>query len=79
MDEYLRLKRLAGSSGKRLKVSVPGPYTLSGRLAPNAQYADRYAITEALLPLVWQEIDDLVQAGCEEICVDEPSMSDWVN
>lgn len=75
VEEFKRLKRLAGNSGKRLKVSVPGPFTLSGRLAPNAQYKDRYAITEALLPLVWQEIDDLVKAGCEEICVDEPSMS----
>lgn len=73
--EFLRLKRLAGSSGKSLKVSVPGPYTLSGRLAPNAQYPDRYAITEALLPIVRQEIADLVAAGAEEICVDEPSMS----
>ncbi len=75
VEEYQRLKRLAGGSGKRLKVSVPGPYTLSGRLAPNAQYPDRYAITEALLPIVRQEIADLVAAGAEEICVDEPSMS----
>jgi 5-methyltetrahydropteroyltriglutamate--homocysteine methyltransferase len=75
VEEFKRLKRLAGSSGKRLKVSVPGPYTLSGRLAPNKQYPDRYAITEALLPIVRQEIADLVAAGAEEICVDEPSMS----
>ncbi|MES2594331.1 MAG: methionine synthase [Verrucomicrobiota bacterium] len=75
VQEFQRLKRLAGSSGKRLKVSVPGPYTLSGRLAPNQQYPDRYAITEALLPIVRQEIADLVAAGAEEICVDEPSMS----
>lgn len=75
VEEFQRLKRLAGNSGKRLKVSVPGPYTLSGRLAPNQQYADRFAITEALLPLVRQEIADLVAAGAEEICVDEPSMS----
>lgn len=75
VEEFQRLKRLAGRSGKRLKVSVPGPFTLSGRLAPNGHYPDRYAITEALLPLVWNEINDLVQAGCEEICVDEPSMS----
>lgn len=75
VEEFMRLKRLAGSSGKRLKVSVPGPYTLSGRLAPNKQYPDRYAITEALLPIVRQEIADLVAAGAEEICVDEPSMS----
>jgi 5-methyltetrahydropteroyltriglutamate--homocysteine methyltransferase len=75
VEEYQRLKRLAGTAGRRLKVSVPGPYTLSGRLAPNGQYQDRYAITEALLPLVRQEIADLVAAGAEEICVDEPSMS----
>jgi 5-methyltetrahydropteroyltriglutamate--homocysteine methyltransferase len=75
VEEFHRLQRLAGQSGKRLKVSVPGPYTLSGRLAPNRQYKDRYAITEALLPIVRQEVADLVAAGAEEICIDEPSMS----
>ena len=74
VEELLRLRRLA-PEGVRLKVSVPGPYTLSGRLSPNAEYADRYAITEALLPIVRKEIEDLVAAGAEEICVDEPSMS----
>ncbi|HZL38362.1 MAG TPA: hypothetical protein VFC78_23820, partial [Tepidisphaeraceae bacterium] len=38
-------------TGPALKASVPGPYTLSGRLAPNAQYKDRWALTEALLPI----------------------------
>lgn len=75
VEEFRRLQRLAGGCGKTLKVSVPGPFTLSGRLAPNAQYPDRYAVTEALLPIVRQEIDDLVAAGAQEICVDEPSMS----
>jgi len=75
VEEFERLRRLAPKGGPRLKVSVPGPFTLSGRLVPNAQYADRYAITEALLPIVRKEIEDLVAAGCEEICVDEPSMS----
>jgi 5-methyltetrahydropteroyltriglutamate--homocysteine methyltransferase len=42
---------------------------------PNEQYKDRYAITEALLPLVRKELEDLVAAGCTEITVDEPSMS----
>ena len=74
VEEFQRLRRLA-PLGQKLKVSVPGPYTLSGRLAPNDQYADRYAITEALLPIVRKEIADLVEAGAEEICVDEPSMS----
>jgi 5-methyltetrahydropteroyltriglutamate--homocysteine methyltransferase len=72
--EFERLQRLA-PAGVTLKASVPGPYTLSGRLLPNADYPDRYAITEALIPLVRQELVDLVTAGCQEITVDEPSMS----
>ncbi|MEZ0275990.1 MAG: methionine synthase [Roseimicrobium sp.] len=74
VEEFERLQRLA-PKGTPLKVSVPGPYTLSGRLAPNDEYKDRFAITQALLPLVRHEIEELVRAGCKEICVDEPSMS----
>ncbi|MDH4090776.1 MAG: methionine synthase [Cyclobacteriaceae bacterium] len=74
VKEFQRLQRLA-PAGPTLKASVPGPYTLSGRLLPNAQYKDRYAITEALLPFVKRELEDLVAAGCTEITVDEPSMS----
>src|SRR5205823_9939143 len=72
--DFERLKRLA-PPGPALKASVPGPYTLSGRLIPNAYYQDRYALTEALLPLVRTELEALVKAGCREITVDEPSMS----
>lgn len=77
VGEFLRLKRLAPVSEgtPTLKASVPGPYTLSGRLLPNAQYPDRYAVTEALLPIVRKELEDLVEAGCRELTVDEPSMS----
>jgi len=74
VDEFERLRRLA-PPGPTLKASIPGPYTLSGRLMPNAAYADRYAVTEALLPLVQRELVALVEAGCREITVDEPSMS----
>ncbi|MEZ4863727.1 MAG: cobalamin-independent methionine synthase II family protein [Caldilineaceae bacterium] len=74
VDEFKRLQRLA-PAGPTLKASVPGPYTLSGRLLPNRQYPDRYAITEALIPVVRQELEDLVAAGCRELTVDEPSMS----
>ena len=74
VKEFKRLQRLA-PAGPVLKASVPGPYTLSGRLLPNSQYKDRYAITEALLPFVKKELEDLVAAGCKEITVDEPSMS----
>ena len=74
VPDFERLKRLA-PSGPALKASVPGPYTLSGRLLPNVQYSDRYALTEALLPIVRAELEALVRAGCREITVDEPSMS----
>lgn len=74
VKEFQRLKKLA-PAGPVLKASVPGPYTLSGRLLPNERYKDRYAITEALLPIVRKELEDLVAAGCTEITVDEPSMS----
>jgi len=74
VEEYERLKRLA-PEGFTLKASVPGPYTLSGRLNPNEQYPDRYAITEALIPIVRAELEALVKVGCKEITVDEPSMS----
>src|SRR5579864_9701746 len=74
VDDFRRLQRIAPAA-QALKVSVPGPYTLSGRLIPNEQYKDRYALTEALIPIVRRELEALVEAGCTEICVDEPSMS----
>ena len=74
VKEYQRLKKLA-PEGPTLKASVPGPYTLSGRMLPNERYKDRFEITEALLLIVRKELEDLVAAGCTEITVDEPSMS----
>ena len=74
VEEFKRLRRIA-PVGPALKASLPGPYTLSGRLIPNDQYKDRYALTEALLPIVKRELVALIEAGCTEICVDEPSMS----
>jgi 5-methyltetrahydropteroyltriglutamate--homocysteine methyltransferase len=79
--DFNRLESIAKSelrdqkSGIVLKASVPGPYTLSGRLSSSSDYPDRYALTEALLPIVRSELDALVKAGCREITVDEPSMS----
>ncbi|MFM7100498.1 MAG: methionine synthase, partial [Verrucomicrobiota bacterium] len=66
-----------GAGGVTLKASVPGPYTLSGRLVPDPGlgYPDRWALAEALLPIVRAELEALVGAGCREVSVDEPSMS----
>ncbi|HLU50110.1 MAG TPA: methionine synthase, partial [Planctomycetota bacterium] len=74
VEELERLRRVA-PPGPVLKASLPGPYTLSGRLIPNDRYPDRWALTEALLPIVRAELDRLVEAGAREITVDEPSMS----
>ncbi|CAN5833369.1 methionine synthase [soil metagenome] len=72
--EYERLCRLA-PPGPSLKASVPGPYTLSGRIVPSGDLPDRWAVTEALVPIVRRELVALADAGCTEITVDEPSMS----
>jgi 5-methyltetrahydropteroyltriglutamate--homocysteine methyltransferase len=74
VEEFRRLKRIA-PAGVALKASVPGPYTLSGRLTPNKVYPDRFALTNALVPIVRRELEALIAEGCQEICVDEPSMS----
>jgi 5-methyltetrahydropteroyltriglutamate--homocysteine methyltransferase len=74
VKEFERLKKLA-PSGPVLKCSLPGPYTLSGRLLPNKQYKDRWEITQALMPIIKKELEDLIAAGCQEITLDEPSMS----
>jgi 5-methyltetrahydropteroyltriglutamate--homocysteine methyltransferase len=69
VEEYQRLVELA-PEGVALKASVPGPYTLAGRLE-----GDRWAMTEALIPIVRAELEALIEAGCESITLDEPSMS----
>jgi 5-methyltetrahydropteroyltriglutamate--homocysteine methyltransferase len=74
VEEWERLRRLA-PAGPALKASVPGPYTLSGRLVPSERYPDRYAVAEALRPIVAAELEALAAAGCTELTVDEPSMS----
>src|SRR5687768_10171232 len=76
--EWERLRELA-PAGTHLKASVPGPYTLAGRIEPNADYPDRWAVMEALLPIVRDELERLVEAGCDLVTVDEPSMSSYAD
>ncbi len=58
-----------------LKVTLPGPYTLSGRLVTGAGevYATRVAAAEAFVDILRVEIRGLVDAGADIIQVDEPS------
>lgn len=58
-----------------LKVTIPGPYTLSGRLrtGPGLVYPDRVAAAEAFVPLLNAELRALQAAGATVIQIDEPS------
>jgi len=73
--EFKLLQQIAPADGPVLKASVPGPYTLSGRIEPGGAYANRWEVTDALIPIVRAELEHLVDAGCQEITLDEPSMS----
>ena len=61
--------------GKPLKATIPGPFTLSGRLDPGTVYRDRMEVAWALVPIVNQELRDLVEAGADFIQIDEPSFA----
>jgi 5-methyltetrahydropteroyltriglutamate--homocysteine methyltransferase len=68
--EYARTR-----TSRPLKVTLPGPFTLSGRLAygPGEVYPDRIAAAQAFVPILAAELDGLVAAGATCIQVDEPS------
>ena len=65
----------SGRARKPLKVTLPGPYTLSGRLrtGPGEVYRERDAAAEAFVPILRAELLGLAEAGAEHIQVDEPS------
>ena len=58
-----------------LKVTLPGPYTLSGRLrtGPGMVYGHRDAAAEAFVPILRAELEALVEAGATHIQIDDPS------
>ena len=58
-----------------LKVTLPGPYTLSGRLTygPGEVYPGRNDVAAAFVPILRAELEGLVDAGADVIQIDEPS------
>jgi len=58
-----------------LKVTLPGPYTLSGRLTsgPGQVYGHRNDAAEAFVPILRAELEGLVAAGATFIQIDDPS------
>lgn len=58
-----------------LKVTLPGPYTLSGRLTygPGQVYPTRDDAAEAFVPILRAELEGLAAAGATFIQIDDPS------
>jgi 5-methyltetrahydropteroyltriglutamate--homocysteine methyltransferase len=58
-----------------IKVTLPGPFTLSGRLTygPGEVYPDRIAAARAFVPILAAELGRLADAGAAYIQIDEPS------
>lgn len=68
--------RYAATRARRpLKVTLPGPYTLSGRLrtGPGEVYGARDAAAEAFVPILRAELEGLAAAGATHIQIDDPS------
>jgi 5-methyltetrahydropteroyltriglutamate--homocysteine methyltransferase len=65
----------SGRATRPLKVTLPGPYTLSGRLrtGPGEVYPERNAAAEAFVPILRAELEGLVGAGARHIQIDDPS------
>ncbi len=68
--EYARTR-----TTRPIKVTIPGPFTLSGRLSYGSGevYTDRIAAARAFVPILAAELEALVAAGATYIQVDEPS------
>jgi 5-methyltetrahydropteroyltriglutamate--homocysteine methyltransferase len=58
-----------------LKVTLPGPFTLSGRFATGTGevYRERLDAAAAFVPILAAEVAALAEAGADAIQVDEPS------
>ena len=72
VEEYLRFRTLSYAPAK---VPIPGPFTLAGCLSSGAVYADRKAVTEALIPIVNAELKAVEAAGADFLQLDEPSFA----
>src|SRR5438132_10056353 len=58
VEEYQRLRTITSA---RIKVPVPGTFTLAGCLLGGNGYSNREAMTEGLLPIVNREMKELVR------------------
>ncbi len=63
-------------TNRPVKVTVPGPHTLAGRLVADGKiYQSREDVAWALSSVVRVELEALVKAGADFIQIDEPSIA----
>jgi 5-methyltetrahydropteroyltriglutamate--homocysteine methyltransferase len=72
LEEYERLRAITDLP---VKLPIPGPYTLAGCIQGGDIYANRQAVTEALIPIVNTEMKAAVAAGADFLQLDEPSFA----
>ena len=70
VEEYNYLKT---HTQHPIKMPIPGPYTLAGRIKPGTIYKDRIEVAYTLAEIINREMKALVAAGADFIQVDEPS------
>jgi 5-methyltetrahydropteroyltriglutamate--homocysteine methyltransferase len=70
LEEYHYLR---ARTTKQVKMPIPGPFTLAGRIQGGALYQDRMEVAYALADLVNAELKALDAAGVDFIQIDEPS------
>ena len=64
---------LAANTDRRIKMTVPGPFTMAQQ-AQNDHYADEEAMIMEYAAAVNQEVKELFAAGADVVQVDEPYM-----
>lgn len=70
LREYNYLKSRTRS---QIKMPIPGPFTLSGRIQPGGIFKDRLDVAYGLAEIVNRELKTLDAAGVQFIQMDEPS------
>jgi 5-methyltetrahydropteroyltriglutamate--homocysteine methyltransferase len=70
VEEYLYART---RTARPLKTTLPGPFTLSGRLLGGDVYRKRLEAAWAFVPIINSELRRLVEAGAQFIQIDDPS------
>jgi 5-methyltetrahydropteroyltriglutamate--homocysteine methyltransferase len=70
------LKFLRANTDRQVKITLPGPFTMSQQ-AENAHYPDEESLAMDYALAVNQEIKDLFAAGADVVQIDEPYVQAW--